>query len=190
MVTTKKGEAGRLKVTFSSNTEFLDPFRLPEFQNRYGTGSKGNRSGSAVYSWGALVPESGRTGYTPMDFFDTGHVYTNSLTLSGGTDKNQTYFSAAAVNSDGIVPNNMYDRYNFTFRNTSWFLNDKLRMDASASYIVQKDRNMINQGVYSNPIVSAYLFPRGEDSEANTLPNITQLIPSTARIRIHSIHFQ
>ncbi|MBQ3246096.1 MAG: SusC/RagA family TonB-linked outer membrane protein, partial [Bacteroidales bacterium] len=169
MITTKKGEAGRLKVTFSSNTEFLNPFRLPEFQNRYGTGSKGNRSGSAVYSWGALVPESGRTGYTPMDFFDTGHVYTNSLTLSGGTDKNQTYFSAAAVNSDGIVPNNMYDRYNFTFRNTSWFLNDKLRMDASASYIVQKDRNMINQGVYSNPIVSAYLFPRGEDFNAYRL---------------------
>ncbi len=37
------------------------------------------------------------------------------------------YFSAAAVNSDGIIPNNAYDRYNFTFRNTSYFLKDKLR---------------------------------------------------------------
>ena len=56
MITTKKGEAGRLKVTFSSNTEFLDPFRLPEFQNRYGTGLNGRNSGSGIYSWGPKTP--------------------------------------------------------------------------------------------------------------------------------------
>ena len=163
MITTKKGEAGALKVTLSSNTEFLNPFVLPEFQNRYGTGLNGVRSGSNIYSWGERLAPSARYGYTPNDFFETGHVYTNAFTLSGGTDKNQTYFSAAAVNSDGIIPNNEYDRYNFTFRNTSYFLKDKLRLDASASYIYQQDQNMTNQGVYSNPLVSAYLFPRGEN---------------------------
>lgn len=163
MITTKKGEAGALKVTLSSNTEFLNPFVLPEFQNRYGTGLNGVRSGSNIYSWGERLAPSARYGYTPNDFFETGHVYTNAFTLSGGTDRNQTYFSAAAVNSDGIIPNNEYDRYNFTFRNTSFFLKDKLRIDASASYIYQQDQNMTNQGVYSNPLVSAYLFPRGEN---------------------------
>ena len=163
MITTKKGEAGALKVTLTSNTEFLNPFVLPEFQNRYGTGLNGVRSGSNIYSWGGRLTPSARYGYTPNDFFETGHVYTNAFTLSGGTDRNQTYFSAAAVNSDGIIPNNEYDRYNFTFRNTSFFLKDKLRLDASASYIYQQDQNMTNQGVYSNPLVSAYLFPRGEN---------------------------
>ena len=163
MITTKKGEAGALKVTLTSNTEFLNPFVLPEFQNRYGTGLNGVRSGSNIYSWGERLAPSARYGYTLNDFFETGHVYTNAFTLSGGTDRNQTYFSAAAVNSDGIIPNNEYDRYNFTFRNTSFFLKDKLRMDASASYIYQQDQNMTNQGVYSNPLVSAYLFPRGEN---------------------------
>ena len=163
MITTKKGEAGALKVTLSSNTEFLNPFVLPEFQNRYGTGLNGQRSGSNIYSWGERLNAASRYGYTPNDFFETGHVYTNAFTLSGGTDKNQTYFSAAAVNSDGIIPNNEYDRYNFTFRNTTYFLKDKLRLDASASYIYQQDQNMTNQGVYSNPLVSAYLFPRGEN---------------------------
>ena len=163
MITTKKGEAGALKVTLTSNTEFLNPFVLPEFQNRYGTGLNGVRSGSNIYSWGERLAPSARYGYTPNDFFETGHVYTNAFTLSGGTDRNQTYFSAAAVNSDGIIPNNEYDRYNFTFRNTSYFLKDKLRIDASASYIYQQDQNMTNQGVYSNPLVSAYLFPRGEN---------------------------
>nr|WP_308662802.1 TonB-dependent receptor [uncultured Alistipes sp.] len=163
MITTKKGEAGALKVTLTSNTEFLNPFVLPEFQNRYGTGLNGVRSGSNIYSWGERLAPSARYGYTPNGFFETGHVYTNAFTLSGGTDRNQTYFSAAAVNSDGIIPNNEYDRYNFTFRNTSFFLKDKLRIDASASYIYQQDQNMTNQGVYSNPLVSAYLFPRGEN---------------------------
>ena len=166
MITTKKGQAGALKVTVSSNTEFLNPFVLPEFQNRYGTGLNGSSAGSAVYSWGAKLTPAAQTGYTPNDFFETGHVYTNAFTLSGGTDRNQTYFSAAAVNSDGIIPNNTYDRYNFTFRNTSYFLKDKLRFDASASYIYQQDQNMTNQGVYSNPLVPAYLFPRGTDFDA------------------------
>ena len=166
MITTKKGQAGALKVTLSSNTEFLNPFVLPEFQNRYGTGLNGSASGSSVYSWGAKLTPAARTGYTPEDFLETGHVYTNAVTLSGGTDRNQTYFSAASVNSDGIIPNNEYDRYNFTFRNTSYFLKDKLRLDASASYIYQQDQNMTNQGVYSNPLVPAYLFPRGTDFDA------------------------
>ena len=163
MITTKKGQAGTLKATFSSNIEFLAPFIQPEFQNRYGTGLNGQRSGSSIYSWGEKLRPEARYGYTPDDYFETGHVYTNAVTVSGGTDKNQTYFSAASVNSDGIIPNNEYDRYNFTFRNTSYFLKDRLKLDASASYIYQKDQNMTNQGVYSNPLVPAYLFPRGEN---------------------------
>ncbi len=72
MITTKKGKAGALKVTLSSNTEFLDPFVQPEFQNRYGTGSNGVRSGSGIYSWGQKLLPAARYGYTPADFFETG----------------------------------------------------------------------------------------------------------------------
>ncbi len=165
MITTKKGESGKLKTSFSSNTEFLNPFILPEFQTSYGTGLNGKSGSSGIYSYGSYIPESSRYNYSPKQYFKTGHTYTNAFSISGGTDRNQTYFSAAAVNSDGIIPNNKYDRYNFTFRNTSHFLNDKLRIDASASYIIQRDQNMTNQGVYSNPLVPAYLFPRGNDFE-------------------------
>lgn len=162
MITTKKGQAGKMNVSFSSNTEFLSPFVLPEFQSRYGTGLNG-KSGDQTFSWGAYLPENARYNYNPRDFFQTGTTFTNAFSLSGGTDKNQTYFSAAAVNSDGIIPNNKYDRYNFTFRNTTYFLHDKLRLDFNGSYILQKDQNMTNQGVYANPLTSIYLFPRGND---------------------------
>ena len=38
-----------------------------------------------------------------------------------------------------------------------------MKLDVGASYIIQNDRNMTNQGAYSNPIVPVYLFPRGDD---------------------------
>ena len=40
-----------------------------------------------------------------------------------------------------------------------------MRLDVGASYVLQEDCNMINQGTYNNPIVGAYLFPRGNDWE-------------------------
>ena len=163
VINTKRGKVGKLQISVSSNTEFAKPFVLPRFQNRYGTGSSGKAGNSTTLSWGTLLNDASRRNYEPRDFFDTGITYTNSITLSTGTDKNQTFFSAAAVNSEGIVPNNRYNRFNFTFRNTTNFLNDRMKLDVGASYIIQNDRNMTNQGAYSNPIVPVYLFPRGDD---------------------------
>lgn len=164
VITTKKGKIGHTEVTFSQNTEFLSAFRLPEFQNRYGTGSQLSSVEVADKSWGKRLNEVNSYGYDPKsDYLKTGVVTTETVTLSTGSEKNQTYLSASAVNSAGIVPNNKYNRYNFTFRNTTSFLQDRMTLDVGASYIKQNDLNMVNQGSYSNPLVEAYLFPRGDD---------------------------
>lgn len=99
----------------------------------------------------------------PKDFFQTGFTETNSLGLSAGNNRNQTYFSAASTNARGIIPNNTYNRYNFTLRNTTELIEDKLTLDMSASYIITNDNNMMSQGQYHNPLVPLYLFPRGDD---------------------------
>ena len=153
LITTKKGKEGKTEVQLSSNTEFSSPLLLPEFQNTYG-------SDGSVYSWGNKLSENAEK-YNVRDFFKTAITLTNSVALSGGTEKNQTYFSAASTNAEGIVPNNKYNRYNFTIRNSSQLWKDRLRIDASANYISQNNLNMINQGEYMNPLVSAYLMPRG-----------------------------
>ena len=164
VITTKKGKVGHTEVTFSQNTEFLSAFRLPEFQNRYGTGSQLSSVEVADKSWGKRLNEVNSYGYDPKsDYLKTGVVTTETVTLSTGSEKNQTYLSASAVNSAGIVPNNKYNRYNFTFRNTTSFLQYRMTLDVGASYIKQNDLNMVNQGSYSNPLVEAYLFPRGDD---------------------------
>ncbi len=166
VVTTKKGLEGKTSLTISSNTEFFNPFVLPSFQNRYGTGDLNSSEGSAIRSWGNKLNSSNYIGYNPRsDYFQTGVTGTESVSLSTGNSKNQTYLSAAAVNSKGVVPNNGYNRYNFTFRNTTKFLKDKMTLDVAVGYIMQNDRNLTNQGTYNNPIVGAYLFPRGNDWE-------------------------
>ena len=158
MINTKRGTEGKVKVAVSSSMEFSNPFILPKFQNTYG-----NKAGS-FYSWGdrLATPSS----YDPKDFFKTGNNYINSVTVTTGTKTNKTYISVATTNATGILPNNKYNRYNFTARNTSDFLNDKLHLDVSGSYIIQNTQNMYRPGEYYNPLTAAYLFPRGEDWSA------------------------
>lgn len=164
VVTTKKGVEGKTSLTITSNTEIFNPFILPSFQNRYGTGDLNSSEGSIVRSWGNRLNTSNYMGYNPRsDYFQTGVTGTESVSFSTGNSKNQTYLSAAAVNSKGIVPNNGYNRYNFNFRNTTKFLNDKMTLDVAVGYIMQNDRNLTNQGTYNNPVVGAYIFPRGND---------------------------
>lgn len=159
LITTKKGKEGKLQISVSSSTEFSKAYMTPEFQNTYG-----NKK-DAYDSWGEKLATP--SNYDPKnDFFNTGTNFINSLTLTTGTKQNQTFASISSTNSKGIVPNNAYDRLNFTIRNTATFLNDKLQLDLGASYVKQKDRNMVSQGQYWNPVMAAYLFPRGESFEA------------------------
>lgn len=159
MITTKKGSKGRVQVTISNSSQFLSPFKMPEFQNSYA-----NRPGE-VRSWG----EKGGSpygGFEPEDFFNTGTNIQNNVALTVGNDRNQTYLSVGTTNARGIIPDNKYNRYNFTMRNTTKFLDDKLTLDFSLSYVNQNDRNLMAQGQYFNPLVPLYLFPRGESFDA------------------------
>lgn len=154
LINTRKGKAGRARVTFSHSTSVSDVYMMPELQSRYGGSTMNNWDGGKV------------TGnYNPEDFFRSGLDIINSITLSAGTDKNQTYASASSTNSSGILPNTKYDRYNFTVRNTTYFGKDRFVLDIGASYILQYDRNMVAQGRYNNPLPALYMFPSGEDYE-------------------------
>lgn len=153
LITTKKGKVGQTSINYSHSSTFSSPFKMPEFQNKYG-----NVKGSPL-SWGDATDYT----YDPKKFFNTGTNIINSLSLSTGNEKNQTYISLSANNATGILPNNNYERYNFSLRNTAKFFHDKLTLDAGFNYIIQENKNMTSQGKYFNPLPALYLFPRGED---------------------------
>ena len=154
LITTKKGKEGKVKLEYSNSTTFSNPFIMPRFQTEYG-----NQPGS-FKSWGA---KGSALSYDPAKFFNTGTNVINSIALTTGTEKNQTYISAATTNAAGILPNNKYNRYNFTIRNSTKFLGDKLTLDLGAQYILQDQKNMVAQGYYYNPLPALYLYPRGEN---------------------------
>lgn len=159
MITTKKGQEGKVSVTISNSSQFANPFVMPKFQDQYV-----NPPGE-IKTWGDKATSEFGT-YEPADFFNTGTNIQNNISLTAGTSKNQTYLSVGTTNAQGIIPNNSYDRYNFTFRNTTSFLNDKMTCDFNFNYIREKDKNLMAQGQWFNPLTSLYLFPRGESFDA------------------------
>ncbi len=159
VVTTKKGAQGKdgkkLDISLSHNTDFYSPFVMPKFQNTYGQNDPGKYE-----SWGTKLPAP--SSFNPKDFFETGYNTSSSVSLSGGTEKSQTFFSAATNNSKGIIPDNKYNRYNLYLRHSA-NLTDRLNVDFNAMYVRTSDNNMIAQGQYQNPILPLYLFPAGDD---------------------------
>jgi TonB-linked SusC/RagA family outer membrane protein len=156
VINTKKGQKNKTNISISNTTSFSSPLILPQFQNTYGISEVGS-----YYSWGDKLTTP--SNYQPKDFFQTGVNATTSLAFSTGSDKSQTYISLGDVSSKGIIPNNEFDRYNFTARNTSSFLDGKMNLDVSFMTGQVKEQNMISQGQYFNPLIAVYLFPPGDD---------------------------
>ena len=154
MLTTRTGEEG-LSVNYSNNTTFMTPFVTPAFQNTYGA------KDGYYASWGSKLskPQS----WSPVDFFQTGYNTSNSLSVSFGGERSQTYISAGVVTAEGIIPNNEYNRYNFTANHTSSFLKDRMHLSVLGMYMNVNEQNMLSSGQYYNPMVPIYLMSPGDD---------------------------
>ncbi|MBB5635886.1 TonB-linked SusC/RagA family outer membrane protein [Pedobacter cryoconitis] len=155
IVTTKSGEAGKAKVNFTSGFSIDQAATKPEFQNKYG-----QTSGNSSQSWGPAIT-NGQDNL--KSYFRTGQNYTNSISLSAGSEKLQTYFSYANTTSSGIQPGNELSRHNVNLKETGSFFNDKLTISGNVNYIRQKINNSPLIGLYFNPLTGLYLFPRGLD---------------------------
>lgn len=156
LITTRKGKANVQRVTFSSNLTVDHAMNLPEFQNDYAM----NRESKT--SWGDKTPlhDYDNAG----NFFRNGLTAINSLSLTTGNEKMQTYFSYANTTAKGIVEHNRMQKHNLNFRETGGFFDNKLRLDANINLMTQSIRNRpASGGYYMNPLVGLYRFPRGEN---------------------------
>jgi TonB-linked SusC/RagA family outer membrane protein len=151
VITTKKGKAGRINITFNTNTTWdAAAFGKPEFQNSYS---------GVTTSWGEKI--SGSPDYL-KEFFQTGFTTINSVSLSSGSESIQTYFSYANTYGKGVVENNELQKHNFNFRETANFFNNRLTADANINVMYQNMKNRTSPGgFYMNPLVGLYRFPRG-----------------------------
>src|SRR5690606_3279152 len=154
MITTKQGAAGRTRIDISSGFTVDQAFYLPELQTRYGQSTPDSEE-----SWG----EPGSYDDPSKDFFNTGSTWINSVSLSGGSEKMQNYFSYSNTSNKGIMPTNTFNQHTATFRNSTNFFDNRLSFNGSLMYSQQDIHNRPSSGLYFNPLSGVYMFPRGLD---------------------------
>lgn len=155
IINTKSGEPGKLSGSVSSGVLFDKAIDLPDMQYRYGSVEGSDES------W--ATEKSDYNDDFVEDFFDTGLQLTNSLMLSGGSEKSLSYISYANTISKGIVPENDYMRHNLTFKQTNKYFEDKLKITSRIMLTDEKIGNKPNTGYYFNPLTGLYLFPRDKN---------------------------
>ncbi|TZF85961.1 SusC/RagA family TonB-linked outer membrane protein (plasmid) [Pedobacter sp. BS3] len=162
LITTKKGEKDLNrrfpKVSFSSNASF-DNAITDGYQTSYLQGSLGlYKSGLPVElggyaetgatqtsaSWGPHKDSVSQNVINAIgmpkiidprkEFYRTGTVYNNSISLSGGGDKSSYIVSYSNLSQNGIVPNNTFKKNSFTANFTS-NLSKNFTTSTSVSYI-------------------------------------------------------
>jgi TonB-linked SusC/RagA family outer membrane protein len=151
IITTKKGSSqkGRAEVLVSSNVSFQRATGLPEVQNEYGQGTLGIYNPNSSNSWG---PKFGSTptvangllvGGQPVDFnphpdnikdfFETGLISDNSLSINGGDAKQNYTFSAGYLYQEGILPNTGVKRASVKF-GANTVLREKIKLGGSVTF--------------------------------------------------------
>ncbi|MBR3907427.1 MAG: SusC/RagA family TonB-linked outer membrane protein [Bacteroidaceae bacterium] len=192
MITTKKGKEGKMEITFNSSTTAETPLLTPEIQNSYGGAIYGKKTGKFLRmegtSWGSKLNGGGKTvieqpndekyyeegvrnlylrGTAEDDiaeFFSTGLSTNNSIAVSGGTEKIQTYASYSNSYSQGMIESNKYSRNTFAFRQ-NYRLWDRLTLSFNVNYMQTKTKNRIGGGRLFNPIYDLYTANRDIDMD-------------------------
>jgi TonB-linked SusC/RagA family outer membrane protein len=129
-ITTKKGKAGKAKVTYNTNLSWTTPYGIPEvlnaqeytdYKNMAAANNQNvnstNPAGSSYIKFGLATDASGKTIDTRWSdyIYRTGFAQDHNLNVSGGNDNTTYYFSAGYSNQAGIVKKNDFIRKNILF---------------------------------------------------------------------------
>lgn len=157
IITTKRGRVGELTVNYTGGYTFENAAVLPELQYEYGQGDAGVYSASSEHSWGPkaegqtvtlwngnTVPLEGQPNRL-KEFFRTASTINNSLSINGGSEKMQTYFSYANTYAQGIMRNNDLNRHNFDLKIDNQ-LTSKLSFFTKLTYIYEDVNNRLQPG--------------------------------------------
>ena len=173
VITTKKGKKDRISVTLNSGITTESAWSLPKVQDQYGQGNGGELLDTLVVgdSWGAKMEGQSyinylgeqRT-YSPQpdnikDLFRDGLSVNNSIGISGGTEKIQTYLSYTNNYIEGIIPKNDLKRNIVNLRITNQ-IGNRFSTDAKITYINQNIYNRPRTGEENAPVIDIYQIPR------------------------------
>ena len=101
------------------------------------------------------------------DFYRYGPSFTNTVSVSGGGEKNTYRLSMSNLSNNAIVRNSGLNRKNINF-NIDQKVTDKLSVQVLVNYIVQQDKNppQLSDGP-GNPNNGLFLAPNIKESWLN-----------------------
>ena len=141
IITTKKGQAGAVKVNLSSSFGVEEINKYPEFQEVYGQGFSGVYDPESFWpSWGApieavqLVDPDHRYYDNTRNVMETGWKLDNTLSISGGNENATFYASLANLQQEGVIPFSGWDRTSAKLSGSA-AIADKLQLTGSINYI-------------------------------------------------------
>ncbi len=156
IVTTKSGAAGDIKVEFSSTIQMEEAYRVPKIQQMYLRGGLGVYREESMGGWGPLAPE-GTQIYDNVDgFLETGIYQKYDLSVSGGTEKFNTYASFSFMDHSGVVPNDYLDRWGLLLK-SNYMPSDNLTMSFMANFVQRESRG------FGAGMGSVYNWPIDDD---------------------------
>jgi len=173
IITTKRGKSGKVAIDVNSGVYFDKVSVLPEFQYEYGQGDAGVYSPNSEHSFGPRITGQNVTLWNGTgailagqsnrfdEFFRIGKTYSNSIAVSGGSEKMQTYFSYGNTFAEGIMRNHDLKRHNFTLKNNI-NLSSKFSIESKITYINEMVNNKPVLGEASNginPVTTLYRSP-------------------------------
>ena len=111
MITTKQGEAGKIKVQANGSWQWDTPTRLPQLQQTYGPGAQGFYKEQTSGGWGPMLNPDDVIYDNIGNFFKTGFYHKYDFSVNGGSEKFQAYASANWSKADGIIPEDYKTRF-------------------------------------------------------------------------------
>ena len=169
IITTKKGGEGSVKVDYSGKVSASFATKLPEAQKQFGRGAysdNGVFNDLTYNSWGKAYDGSETLYDNIGNFFRTGAVFDNNVSISGGS-KNQSFFlSLSNYNQQGIVRKTGYDKTTVRFNGEQKY--GKLTVSANVTYSLSKtDKTLTSGGLYdgggTGTMTALYSWPLQED---------------------------
>ena len=111
MITTKQGEAGKIKVQANGSWQWDQATRLPRLQQTYGPGAQGFYKDKTSGGWGPMLGENDVIYDNIGNYIKTGFYHKYDFSVNGGSEKFQAYASANWSNAEGITPEDYKTRF-------------------------------------------------------------------------------
>jgi len=111
MITTKQGEAGKIKVQANGSWQWDTPTRLPQLQQTYAPGAQGFYKEQTSGGWGPMLGPDATIYDNIGNYFKTGFYHKYDFSVTGGSEKFQAYASANWSKAEGIIPEDYKTRF-------------------------------------------------------------------------------